>query len=328
MSKGSLVSITTYNEDRFIIHIIIIMNILSIFFPNHRTIRQSSSRDDDIHRYPSAPNLCEDDGNAKPNVSKTSAIAVRRSSCLPKFRNRVPPTLVRQAMSIDCSSSSPFLPNPQRPFSLNQPSVSASSSNPNVRGGNYVKLRKGVHRTVTNTSTNSENYYNLGSGSAEICSPNSQSTSQAASTLSVDNSGSSEVTVKRVTSGASTHFNSGTVDLHLPNGMVTLNVIHTTGGSMLGGSSTCLRTLSPHPSYHSQSADSCSFDMGSVQSDNVLFQKSPMKPYYKFRSESFGRPTLVRQSKVDQTEIIYIPDSDEEQQPIPEEEHESDSDAG
>lgn len=248
---------------------------------------------------------------------------------MPKFRNRVPPTLIRQALSIDCSSSSPFLPNPQRPSSLNQP-LASGSSNPNVKGGNYVKLRKGVHRTVTNASNTSEQCYNPG-GSAEVCSPNSQSTSQAASTLSVDNSGSSEVTVKRQ---STSHLSSGTVDLHQwnqftnqPNGMVTLSV-HTTGG-MLGGSSTCLRTLSPHPSYNSQSDDSCSFDMGSVKSDNILYPKSPMKPYYKFRSESsFGRPTLVRQSKVDQTEIICIPDSDDEQQPIPEEEHESDNETG
>jgi hypothetical protein len=164
-----------------------------------------------------------------------------------------------------------------------------------------------------------------------MLSPNSQPTSRKGSTHSVDTTTSTScstgITIKHVGGqNANTHLNTGTVDLHLPNGMVTLNVIHTTGGSILGGSSTCLRTLSPHPSYHSQSDDS-SFDMGSVKSDNILIPKSPMRPYKSLRSESFGRPALVRQSKVDQTEVIYIPDSDDEQQPIPEEDHESDPDA-
>jgi hypothetical protein len=239
-----------------------------------RTVRQSSSKEEDIHRYPSAPNLCEEDDHGSHEVLKPSAIAARRSSCLPKFRNRVPPVLFRQAMSIDCSSSSPFLPITPRPANLSQ-AISASSGS----CGHY-KVRRGIYRSNTNTSSET---IRRGSASGEASSPNSQqpTTSRAVSSLSVDNPSSS-----------STVRASGTVDLHLPNGMVTLNVIHTTGGSVLGGSSTCLRALSPHPSYHSQSDDS-SFDMGSVKSDNVLIPKSPMKSY-KYRSESFGgRPTLV-----------------------------------
>jgi len=299
-----------------------------------RTIRQSSSKEDDIHRYPSAPNLFEDEESSKALPPKSSIVAARRSSCLPKFRNRVPPPLTRQAMSIDCSSSSPFLQanlHNQRPTVLNHSLGSsanqlAGGSGPSTSMG-YMKLRRGISRAATNTSTNSDYTGTIGSGNNEMLSPNSQPTSRAGSTPSVDTSCSTGITVKHV-GGGSSHtsplLNSGTVDLHLPNGMVTLNVIHTTGGSLLG-SSTCLRTLSPHASYHSQQSDDSSFDMGSVKSDNILLPRSPMRPYRSLRSESFGRPALVRQSKVDQTEIIYIPDSDEEQPPIPEEEHESET---
>lgn len=289
----------------------------------HRTVRQSSSKEDDIHRYPSAPNLLDEEDPSKSNAPKPSAISARRSSCLPKFRNRVPPVLLRQAMSIDCSTSSPFLPITPRSSNLSQTMLSSSSGghlNPVGGSCGQIKIRKGqgLHR---NTSPDNRASSVLSGDNNYALSPNSQSSSRAVSSLSMDNSFGSSATVRQA--------GGGTVDLHLPNGMVTLSVTtHSTGGSMLGGSSTSsLRTLSPHPSY--QSDESCSFDMGSVKSDNILMPKSPMKPFKSYRSESFGRPTLVRQSKVDQAEIIYIPDSDDEQvepqQAILEAEHESDS---
>lgn len=156
------------------------------------------------------------------------------------------------------------------------------------------------------------------------------------STFSVDRScssaGGSGVTIKQAlghTLSAGPATNSGTVDLHLPNGMVTLNVVHTTGASALSGSSTSLRTLSPYPSYQSED-NSSSFDLGSVKSDNVFIAKSPMfnlPPRFRTSTtDSLGRPALMRQSKVDQSEIFCIHDSDEDQKPIPEAEHESDTD--
>ncbi|XP_021943619.1 uncharacterized protein LOC110842215 isoform X2 [Folsomia candida] len=309
------------------LHIFDKKNLLETFRKFSRTVRQSSSKEDDIHRCPSAPNLYDEEDPSKPNVPKPAAIAARRSSCLPKFRNRVPPPVLRQAVSIDCSSSSPFLPITPRSSNMSQLLPSSSghhhhSHHHNPVGGScgHIKIRKGMHRTSTNVSSDRT----LGSG--DITSPNSQSTSRAVSTLSMENTSSfgSGVTVKQCVGESG--GGGGTVDLHLPgNGMVTLNVIHTSG-NMLSSSSTCLRTLSPHSSYHSQSDDS-SFDMGSVKSDNVLLPKSPMKPFKSFRSfgsESFGRPTLVRQAKVE-AEIVCIPDSDSEEA-IPEVEHESDTD--
>lgn len=191
-----------------------------------------------------------------------------------------------------------------------------------------------MYRTVTNTSTVSEAYYSISvgeSGESSI-SPSSQSHSFLMSTFSVDRSSTgSGITVKQSATAnlaAGSATTPGTVDLHLPNGMVTLNVVHATGASALSGSSTSLRTLSPYPSYQSED-NSSSFDLGSVKSDTGVIPKSPMlsKPPRFRTTDSLGRPTLMRQSKVDHSEIFCIHDSDEDQQkPIPEVEHESDTD--
>lgn len=276
-------------------------------------MRQSTSKEDEMSRYPSAPDLSEaDEDPSKMDRQRHGVPTARRSSCVPKLRNRVPPMLFRQAMSIDGSSSSAFLPVNRQQGIL--PSTAGKST--------MAKTRRIFQRTPTNTSTTSETDNLLS---------NSQPASRAVSTLSMDSSSTfgSGATVLRQSTGSVGSGNTGTVELHLPNGMVTLNVIHTEGGSMLGGSSTCLRSISPHPSFQSQNDEStCEF--GLAKNDNVHLSKSPvpMKAYMKYRSESLGKPALVRQSKVDQAEIICIPDSDEEQQqPIPEAEHETDPDS-
>lgn len=288
-----------------------------------------------MHKSPSAPNLLQNIDSLKSSLPNVSIVGTRRSSCLPKIRNRVPPSLMRQALSIDCSAASPFLAA-TTPTTCStsitqlqaQPSI-ASTSSATLGVSKYA--RKGMYRTVTNTSTVSEAYYSISvgeSGESSI-SPSSQSHSFLMSTFSVDrSSASSGITVKQAGSG-SVHT-PGTVDLHLPNGMVTLNVVHATGASALSGSSSSLRTLSPYPSYHSED-NSSSFDLGSVKSDNVIIPKSPMmsKPQRFRTTDSMGRPTLMRQSKVDHSEIFCIHDSDDDQnnqKPIPEAEHESDTD--
>lgn len=302
----------------------------------YRTIRKSTSQDEEMHKSPSAPNLLQNLDSLKSSVPNVSIVGTRRSSCLPKIRNRVPPGLMRQALSIDCSAASPFLAGATTPTTCStfsnsplqaQPSI-ASTSSTTLGVSNPKYARKGMHRTVTNTSTVSEAYYSISvgeSGESSI-SPSSQSHSFLTSTFSVDRaSTSSGVTVKQ---SAAPNFTSGsgTVDLHLPNGMVTLNVVHATGA--LSGSATSLRTLSPFPSYQSED-NSSSFDLGSVKSDNVVIPKSPMltKPPRFRTTDSLGRPALMRQSKVDHSEIFCIHDSDEDQKPIPEVEHESDTDA-
>ncbi|CAL8087002.1 unnamed protein product [Orchesella dallaii] len=304
-------------------------NLVETFRKFSRTIRKSTSKDEEMHKSPSAPNLLQNNESLKSSLPNVSIVGTRRSSCLPKIRNRVPPALMRQALSIDCSAASPFLTTPTTCSTSAsqlqmQPSIASTSSTLGVT--KYA--RKGMYRTITNTSTISDTCYNISVGESgeSSHSPSSQSHSHLMSTFSVDRSSGSGVTVKH-TGAAGPPSNSGTVDLHLPNGMVTLNVVHTTGASALSGSSTSLRTLSPYPSYQSED-NSSSFDLGSIKSDTIAIPKSPLhsKPP-RFRTDSLGRPALMRQSKVDHSEIFCIHDSDEDQKPIPEAEHESDTDA-
>lgn len=88
-------------------------------------------------------------------------------------------------------------------------------------------------------------------------------------------------------------------DSSLPNGL-SLNVLKPNGA---GPSSSSLRTISPHPSYYSDD----STDLSPVKGEQAL--RSPIHQKSRLRSAefSYNRPSLLRQPRVDYTEIICSP---------------------
>jgi hypothetical protein len=163
---------------------------------------------------------------------------------------------------------------------------------------------RGIYRNVYSTS--SECYPSSVRNS--FCRGDTLEVPGSQTTLIFEN----ESALQHLNVNASVHFNPA--DHHTANGLVTLNVMR---GSCGGGSSTSLRTLSPHPS-------SCysddSFDRASAKSEQLSKSPVPSKPRFLSIEMSCKRPSLMRQSKVDYSEVVCLPDSDDEDSIIPEEE--------
>jgi len=282
--------------------------LLFIYF--NRTLRSSTSIEDIHNRYPSAPNLLQDDDAPKSSGSTHQppfASNVRRSSCLPKLRGRIPPALLRQAASIDCSSP-PLSLQQHFPFSSSTQYVDSKLNSSN----NTLQFRSELLQRAASGSMCSQGETGPSrctSSRESLTSPKSQ---LAPSSFSNTEIGSSSVSNSRATTGGSSsgatcgsstvRFSPGTVDLHLPNGKVTLRVVNSIGES--SRSRQIQRCHSEDVHFDSSSNGERSDTLSPLHHNySKLFMKS---------MDATGRPTLMRQQKIERTEIICIPDSDDE----------------
>jgi len=199
-------------------------------------------------------------------------------------------------MSVDCTNSSS-----SHPLSIRQNSSTQTLTHPPLPTPYVSRLNS--------SSTHSHPRMHRG-----IYSTSSECNPSTTSNVTLNDEPDTKIRFEQETAlrnvNASVHFESDASEL-LPNGLSSLNVVRPS----MGGSSTSLRTLSPHPSYYSED----SVDISSSKSEQTV--RSPILQKSKLRSVefSYNRPSLLRQPKVDYSEITCIPDSDEEETGLPDE---------
>ncbi|CAG7829997.1 unnamed protein product [Allacma fusca] len=326
------------NSSNAALHIFDKKALMETFKKFSRTIRTgSTSTEDQFHRSPSAPSLLAVDGQGQ-----SSASTSRRALVLPKTK-RAAPSLkhLRQTMSVDYTTSPFMVPGTSAGASksslLNVSGRAGASTSGHSSSQTQMSENEGRSHTRLTASHSSQSgglscprgRYGRGSSTASAenysgaCLNGDEEMPKASRTRLSASSAEIPHNSRRVSlpfgqthypghrsMNLNVHFQPTTVESHLPFVVVTPNTAPGSSIEALTCSSTSLRVISPLPNQRSEDS---SFDRISVKSDRSCGGRSPMpggRP--RLRTELSCRPTLMRQSGIDHSEIISVTDSDDE----------------
>lgn len=257
----------------------------------HRTIRNTStSTDEQFHRSPSAPSLLDLDGRTETAVASTSAPKFRRASAVPKMKTRNQPLKnIQRAVSVDCPTSPSKSRNVPEVTKLpsgilttsKQPSSPSKRSEMGPKAHRVVSYRTSLGQSASCSAEIEESY--LEELEEPCCSKQNKET-QAGERKSTS--------VQFKTHNPVVHFHSATVELHSHN--ETKNLHATQSWDRKLESRTRPVSAGTHRHFETMAAR-----------PDAPPTIAPTFAKTRFRSESTGRPVLIRQTHIEQTEVMY-----------------------